>query len=123
MSATTKLNKTERARKGAIAQHKKHGCLIPHKSRVKGGKTSGAKKSGSVIRTKGKIAEQKFEQWAKENHYKIYNNGFPDRIIVKDDELIFVEIKTNKSKLSKEQRKIRNLFEKHGLNYVVWHSD
>lgn len=109
---------------GAKAQHEKHGCLIPTPSRKLGGKNSmRVKQTGAIIRNRGKQAEKEFDAWAKKMGYNIFNNGFPDRVIEINGKIVFVEIKTRKSKLTKAQKTMRKLLESYGFEYIVWKPD
>ena len=119
MPAKDPKRRQEIARLGALAQHKKHGCLIPIEARRKGGRNSGRLQRGGLHRNYGN-AEKEFDEWAKSQNYKIYKHGFPDRAIEKDGNIIFVEVKSDKDKITKAQREMHKLFEKLGLNVIIW---
>jgi len=119
MPAKDPERRKEIARLGALIQHRKYGCLIPTEARRKGGRIAGKHQKNGIHQNHG-LTEKKFDEWAESKGYKIYKYGFPDRAIEKDGEIIFVEIKRPKEKLSEKQRQMHELFRKLGLKLMVW---
>jgi len=87
MVAKDPERRKEIARMGANAQHEKHGCLIPLEAMRRGGRKAAAIQKGHPHHYHG-IAQSLFDEWAKEKGYELFKNGFPDRIIWKEDEAI-----------------------------------
>ena len=105
---------------GANAQHEKHGCLIPLEAMRRGGRKTAAIQKGHPHHYHG-IAQSLFDEWAKEKGYELFKNGFPDRIIWKEDEgYIFVEVKRPGAKLRKNQKETMKILQELGLKIIVW---
>lgn len=104
------------ARLGGIAQHEKHGCLIPIESRRKGGRNSAKSQNRKV----GKYSEKLFKKFAESKGYEVYLHGFPDAVMVKDNEVVFVEVKCQKGRLTERQKKTFQILEKLGFKVRVW---
>jgi len=117
MPAKDPVHRKEIARLGAIAQHKKYGCLIPLEACRKGGQMTGLSQGGKHHQNHG-WAEKGFDAWAEKQGYSLYKHGFPDRVMIKNDELVFVEIKGPREALN--QKRIHALFKRLGLKIIVW---
>lgn len=63
--------------------------------------------------------EDDFDRWAKKQGYKVYKNGYPDRVIEKDGEYIFVEVKNRGEKLTEDQKVMHNILRNCGLKVIV----
>jgi hypothetical protein len=63
-------------------------------------------------------AEKGFDAWAEKQGYSLYKHGFPDRVMIKNDEIVFVEIKGPREALN--QKRIHALFKRLGLKIIVW---
>lgn len=50
-------------------------------------------------------------------------NGWPDLVLVRDDDILFRELKTGKARLTVEQREWIEALRQAGQNVGVWHSD
>ena len=75
---------------------------------------------------KNSKTEEKFRKEAKEKGYEIFSKGYPDYVIVKDKEVLFIECKrpgcefTKKKGYSLHQVKMRDLFRKLGLKWITY---
>lgn len=116
MVAKDPKRRKEIARLGALAQHKKHGCLIPLEARRKGGRNSVEAQN----REMPKYTEKMFKEWAEENGYEVYLHGFPDAIIVKDGKITLVEVKCIRGRLEDSQKKTFKLLRELGLKIKIW---
>lgn len=71
-------------------------------------------------RNSSKFWETKFADMAKSFGYEVQRHGWPDFIIFKDDEIIAVEVKSFRDRLSEKQIKVINLLNKFGIKSRVW---
>lgn len=78
---------------------------------------------------KNSPTETKFREEAIKKGYKVLSKGFPDYVIIKGNEVIFVECKkkqirkTKKMGFSKHQLEMKRIFEKLNLNYKVYRGE
>lgn len=69
--------------------------------------------------TRTATIEDEFDLWAKKQGYIVHKNGFPDRVIEKDGEYKFIEIKNRDEKLRENQKIMHKILEKCGLTVMV----
>lgn len=72
--------------------------------------------------------EAKARQHLAAHNWQVYQHGWPDLAITRNDELVFVEVKSpttnnDAGKLSQAQTKLLGLLDKHGIKCYVWRMD
>lgn len=78
---------------------------------------------------KNSRTEAKFREEAMKRGWAIFSKGYPDYVIKKDNEVIFVECKkkqlrnTKKMGFSKHQLQMKAVLESLGLKYKVYRGD
>lgn len=66
------------------------------------------------------LSEAQFKDKAINRGYIVHRPSWPDFILEKDNQLYFVEVKSNKDSVSNTQKETFNLLERHGHKIFLW---
>lgn len=103
---------------GGLAWVKKYGhiTMIPIEAKRRGGRNSAKSQNRKQVH----YAERLFDSWAVKNGFTVYKNGFPDRVVERNGEISFVEVKCPKGRLERSQQRLFTLLAKIGYPVTIW---
>lgn len=64
--------------------------------------------------------EKLFRDLAEANGWEVTKRGYPDFICYKDNDFVFVEVKSKDYPLTPEQEKFKSCMIRHGIKFITW---